>query len=62
MRVRIIKQPERGSNDVTWEVQSRKWWQFNWHREYSFYGEDSKQPALQYARQLLGPEIIEVTK
>jgi hypothetical protein len=56
MRVRIRK----NAND-DWFVEQKKWWS-KWKYVESFYGDTAEKRAIEYARKLLNPVIIEITK
>jgi hypothetical protein len=56
MRVRI-----RQDVDGMWIVESKKWYEFEWHCHKCVLGDNAEKRALEYARLLLNPVIIEVT-
>jgi hypothetical protein len=55
MKVRVIFDP-RGC----WCVEKKEWFNFSWVYVESFYYDTAKERALEYAKKLLNPEIIEV--
>ena len=57
MRVRIKKE----AYDA-WSVESKKWYQLSWRYEKCMLGDNAEKRALEYARNLLNPVIIELTK
>jgi hypothetical protein len=56
MRVRIRKDV-----DGMWIVESKKWYEFEWRCQKCTLGDNAEKRALEYARLLLNPVIIEVT-
>ena len=56
MRVRIKKDA-----DGTWTVESKKWYELEWRYQKCMSGDNAEKRALEYARLLLNPVIIEVT-
>ena len=57
MRVRIRKDV-----DGMWIVETKKWCEFVWRCEKCTTGDTAEKRALEYARLLLNPVIIEITK
>jgi hypothetical protein len=57
MRVRIRK-----DIDGMWIVESKKWYEFEWHCQKCTLGDTAEKRALEYARLLLNPMTIEITK
>ena len=57
MRVRIKKE----AYDA-WSVESKRWYQLSWQYEKCMLGDNAEKRALEYARNLLSPVIIELTK
>jgi len=55
MKVRLWMDPNK-----VWWVQSRCWWQFDWHNEACFINDDAYERAHFYARALKRPHIEEV--
>ena len=60
MRVRVIEYP----TGDRWHVESGERFLFWWHWSFrdSFYGPDAKKIAIEYAKRLANPEVIEVSK
>jgi hypothetical protein len=56
MRVRIKKDA-----DGAWTVESKKWYELDWNYRKCVLGDNAEKRALEYARLLLNPVIIEVT-
>ena len=56
MRVRIRKDV-----DGMWIVESKKWYEFGWNYRKYMLGDNAEKRALEYARILLNPVIIEIT-
>jgi hypothetical protein len=56
MRVRIKKDA-----DGAWTVESKKWYELEWHYQKCMLGDNAEKRALEYARLLLNPVIIEIT-
>jgi hypothetical protein len=56
MRVRIRKDA-----DGAWTVESKKWYEFDWTYRKCMLGDNAEKRALEYARILLNPVIIEIT-
>lgn len=57
MKVRIKK-----CADDLWCVETKKWYNFGWQYQTCMLGDNSEKRALEYARNLLNPVIIELTK
>jgi hypothetical protein len=57
MKVRV-KNDARGF----WCVEKKEWFDFSWVYVESFHFDNSKERALEYAKKLINPEIIEVKK
>jgi hypothetical protein len=57
MKVRV-KNDARGY----WCVEKKEWHDFSWVYVESFHYDNAKERALEYAKKLISPEIIEVTK
>ena len=57
MRVRIRKDV-----DGAWSVETKKWYEFYWRYEKCMLGDNAEKRALEYARLMLNPLIIELTK
>lgn len=57
MRVRIKK-----CADDLWVVESKKWYDISWQYEKCVVNDNAEKLALEYARNLLDPVIIELTK
>jgi hypothetical protein len=57
MRVRIKK-----CADDLWVVESKKWYDISWKYEKAVFNDNAEKLALEYARNLLDPVIIELTK
>ena len=56
MKVRIKK-----CADDLWCVETKKWYNFGWQYRTCMLGDNSEKRALEYARNLLNPLIIEIT-
>jgi hypothetical protein len=56
MRVRIIKDAY-----VEWSFETKKWYEFDWTYRKCMLGDNAEKRALEYARILLNPVIIEIT-
>jgi hypothetical protein len=56
MRVRLRFDP----NEI-WIVEGKHWYNFNWHYENSFMGDNAYERAHFYARALRHPHIEEIT-
>ena len=59
MRVRIKRHWEYEDG---WLVQSYHWYNLQWITQKYVLGDDAEKRALKYARDLLDPVIIEITK
>ena len=59
MRVRIKRHWEYEDG---WLVESYHWYNFKWVTEKYVIGDDAEKRALKYARDMLDPVIIEITK
>jgi hypothetical protein len=59
MRVRIKRDWEY---EQAWFVESYHWYKFKWVKEKYLIGDDAEKRALKYARDMLDPVIIEITK
>ena len=55
MKVRIKKDA-----DGAWTVETKKWYEFEWRYQKCMLGDDAEKRALEYARLLLNPVIIEI--
>jgi hypothetical protein len=56
MRVRLRLDP----NEI-WIVEGKHWYNFNWHYENSFMGDNAYERAHFYARMLKHPKTEEIT-
>jgi hypothetical protein len=55
MRVRIIFNARK-----YWVVEGKHWYNFNWHYEHSFMGDNAYERAHFFARALRKPQIEEI--
>ena len=56
MRVRIRKDA-----DGAWSVETKIWYEIDWTYRKCMLGDNAEKRALEYARLLLNPVIIEIT-
>ena len=52
----------RTDADGAWSVETKKWYEFYWRYEKCMLGDNAEKRALEYARLMLNPLIIELTK